>query len=147
MLTLHIELLFSMNIPQDIATKYNFLKEQTYDTLGLPFVQGVITYVPPVNTNNTVSTDKSDNNTAGAYSSTSKSHSLDKTHNHYYFMIIKHPNNNICILDYMSTGGVRRPQSQELQLFTQIEELMKSQTEHLANMTKGIILEEDNSFI
>ncbi len=28
-----------------------------------------------------------------------------------------------------------------------MEEILKSMTEHLANMTKGIILEEDNSFI
>lgn len=32
-------------------------------------------------------------------------------------------------------------------MFSQIEEIMKSCNEHLSNMTKGIVLEEDNSFI
>ena len=32
-------------------------------------------------------------------------------------------------------------------MFTQIEEVIKSMTEHLSNMTKSIILEEDSSFV
>ena len=47
-------------------------------------------------------------------------------------------------IDYQSTGGSKKSQDQ---LFTQIEEVIKSMTEHLSNMTKSIILEEDSSFV
>ena len=36
-----------MNVPQEIAQKYNFLKQQTFESLGLQFSPAVITYVPP----------------------------------------------------------------------------------------------------
>jgi len=36
-----------MNIPKDIAEKYNFLKKQTFDNLGLNYSPGVITYIAP----------------------------------------------------------------------------------------------------
>lgn len=35
----------------------------------------------------------------------------------------------------------------EVQVFSQFEEILKSFNEHLCSMTKGLILEEDSSFI
>ena len=41
-----IELLFSMQLPKDISEKYNYLKQQTFQTLGLPFNPALSTYIP-----------------------------------------------------------------------------------------------------
>ena len=41
------KLLFSMNLPKDISEKYNFLKQQTFQTLGLHFSPAVSTYSAP----------------------------------------------------------------------------------------------------
>ncbi|CDW82540.1 UNKNOWN [Stylonychia lemnae] len=118
-----------MNVPQEIATKYNFLKQQTFESLGLVFTPGVVTFVPLVSPQS---------NPSGA--------SYDNP-NGYQSNSISNLNRLILTLDYQSTGGVKRNQASDQQLFTQIEEIMKSMTEHLANMTKGIVLEEENSFI
>ena len=40
------ELLFSMNLPRDISEKYNYLKQQTFQALGLPFQAAVSTFLP-----------------------------------------------------------------------------------------------------
>ena len=39
-----------MNIPKEISEKYNYLKQQTFESLGLAFNPGVSTYVPPSQT-------------------------------------------------------------------------------------------------
>eukprot|EP00347_Sterkiella_histriomuscorum_P014266 403361539 len=62
------KLLFSMNVPQEIATKYNFLKQQTFESLGLQFQPGVITYVAPQNSHNTLQSDKTESTATAAYS-------------------------------------------------------------------------------
>jgi len=41
-----LELLFAMNLPRDISEKYNYLKQQTCQTLGIPFHPAVSTYMP-----------------------------------------------------------------------------------------------------
>lgn len=80
-----------MNMPLDIASKYNFLKQQTYENLGLVFSPGVITFVPSAPpTNNTVNSGSEKSDTTAAYSSTS---------NLSYVNLF---------IDYFSTGGARR---------------------------------------
>ena len=35
-----------MNLPRDISEKYNYLKQQTFQALGLPFQAAVSTFLP-----------------------------------------------------------------------------------------------------
>lgn len=55
-----------MNIPREIIEKYNYLKQSTYEALGLAFSPAQSTYVPTITTNNnnmnTLQSDRSETN-------------------------------------------------------------------------------------